>query len=179
MKDVSSLMDGELDRRKARSTIARLEQKEDLWDAWATFHVIRDALQGNAVGPSRFVERFHERLEHEPVPASSNWRPPRARAVTWLAAGAAVVLLLAVLIWVLGGAAGSDRQARSAGDSAPPPVAEARLTDTLAIEFAMAHRQLVPAFVSDQTTPEAAASARAAPAAKDGTVPVPATVGEP
>ncbi|MFN9128045.1 MAG: RseA family anti-sigma factor, partial [bacterium] len=38
MKDVSALMDGELERKRVRSTITRLEDQDELRDAWATFH---------------------------------------------------------------------------------------------------------------------------------------------
>jgi len=83
MKDVSSLMDGELDARKARSTIQRVEDQDDLWDAWSTFHLIRDTLQGNPVVPGRFNQRLHERLLREPAPPPPPWwrRPRGARGL--------------------------------------------------------------------------------------------------
>lgn len=148
MKDVSSLMDGELDRKRARSTIARLEGQDDLWDAWATFHVIRDTLQGNAIGPSRFVERFHDRLEHEPAPQVPAWRTRLPRMRTLAALGAAALLLGGLAIaWLSGGISAP------AGRGTSAPLVDGGLNDPIASEFAMAHRQLVPAFVSEAGAP--------------------------
>ncbi len=137
MKDVSALMDGELERRRVRSTISRLEGQDELRDAWATFHVIRDALQGNAVGSSRFIEKFHERLEQEPLSVVPRWRAglPSARAMAL--AGVAVLLVAGMFAWM------------SPGERVPPATfVDAGLSDSVAIEYAMAHRQLVPAFVA-------------------------------
>jgi hypothetical protein len=149
VKDVSALMDGELDRRHARSTITRVEGEDDLRDAWATFHVIRDALQGNAVAPSRFVERFHERLEQEPVPAVSRWRTYLPRPRPMLLGSAAMLLALGLIAWFSGAGWWSGSSGRSQGPSVPAPFVDGGLNDSVAIEYAMAHRQLVPAFVSD------------------------------
>jgi hypothetical protein len=146
MKDVSALMDGELERKRVRSTIARLEGQDDLRDAWSTFHLIRDALQGNAVGPSRFTERFHERLEQEPVPTVPRWRArlPRMRTMVTVAALAALVVAGAGA-WL---ATSGTMTAPRGLDAQPGPFVDGGLSDPVAIEFAMAHRQLDPAFVA-------------------------------
>jgi hypothetical protein len=145
MKDVSALMDGELERRRVRSTITRLEGQDELRDAWATFHLIRDTLQGNATGSSRFIEKFHERLEQEPVPVVPRWRTrlPRLRTMV-LAGGTALVLALAIG-WA---ASGGLRSPASGGQPAAAILVDGGFNDSVAIEFAMAHRQLVPAFVA-------------------------------
>jgi hypothetical protein len=145
MKDVSALMDGELERKRVRSTITRLEDQDELRDAWATFHVIRDALQGNAIGPSRFTEKFHERLEQEPVPVVPRWRARLPRMRTMVVAGLSCVLVLAAVAWF---AARGGVQAPGTAAPASVPFVDGGLNDPVAIEFAMAHRQLVPAFVS-------------------------------
>ncbi len=136
MKDVSALMDGELERRRVPSTISRLEGQDELRDAWATFHVIRDALQGNAVGSSRFIDKFHERLEQEPVSVVTRWRARLPRLRTMALAGLAALLAASALAWL------------APGERAPTETfVDAGLSDSVAIEYAMAHRQLVPAFV--------------------------------
>jgi len=147
MKDVSALMDGELDPKLARSTIARVEDQDELRAAWATFHVIRDTLQGNAIGPSRFIERFHDRLEQEPVPVAPRWRIPRPGPGALALGGAGVVLMSALIVWM----SGAHRDTRRPVD-APVPVPAAvanRLNGAIAVEYAMGHRQLNPAFVVD------------------------------
>lgn len=144
MKDVSALMDGELERRRVRSTITRLEGQDELRDAWATFHVIRDALQGNAVGSSRFIEKFHERLEQEPVPVVPRWRANLRRLRTMALAGASALVVIAIG-WV---ATSGLRSPSSVGQPAAAVLVDGGFNDSVAIEFAMAHRQLVPAFVA-------------------------------
>ncbi len=144
MKDVSALMDGELERRRVGSTINRLEGQDELRDAWATFHVIRDALQGNAAGSARFIEKFHERLEQEPVAAVPRWRARLPRLRTMLLGGAAALVCAGLLAWLLaGGRAWAPVAAPGSG-----PFVDGGLNDSVAIEYAMAHRQLVPAFVA-------------------------------
>lgn len=152
MKDVSALMDGELERKRVRSTITRLEDQDDLRDAWATFHVIRDALQGNAIGPSRFTEKFHERLEQEPVRAVPLWRAHLPRLRTMVLAGLSGLLIAGSLAWM---ATRGGAPAAGSTDSRPAPFVDGGLNDAVAIEFAMAHRQLVPAFVSGPATADA------------------------
>lgn len=155
MKDVSALMDGELERKRVRSTITRLEGQDDLRDAWSTFHLIRDALQGNAVGPSRFTEKFHERLEQEPVPRVPRWRARLPRMRTMMLGGLATLLLAAVTAWVATG----GKETASRGPEAPSgPFVDGGLNDPVAVEFVMAHRQLDPAFVA---VPGAGGPARA------------------
>ena len=155
MKDVSALMDGELDRRRVRSTISRLEGQDELRDAWATFHVIRDTLQGNAVGSSRFIEKLHERLEQEPLSVVPRWRARLPRLRTMVAAGVAVLLAGGVFAWL---ASGGLRLPAADERAQPATFIDAGLSDSVAIEYAMAHRQLVPAFVAGPPGPAAAAA---------------------
>lgn len=145
MKDVSALMDGELERKRVRATINRLEGQDELRNAWATFHVIRDALQGNAVGSSRFIEKFHQRLEQEPLSVVPRWRVrlPVLRTMWVMALGA--LLVASAIAWL---ASGSMGPAGSGEGSRPASFVDVGLNDSVAIEYAMAHRQLVPAFVS-------------------------------
>jgi hypothetical protein len=158
VKDVSALMDGELESRKVSSTIVRLEDQDELRDAWSTFHVIRDTLQGNAIAPSRFVERFHERLEREPAPVLPFWRARMPRPRTLWIAGAAMALPALIVLIALRSAGWMP----GAGSGAEAPFMSGRLDDRVAAEYALAHRQLVPAFVS---VPAAdAVGARAVPA---------------
>jgi negative regulator of sigma E activity len=160
MKEVSALMDGELDARQARSTIVRVEDEDELRDAWATFHVIRDTLQGNAIGPSRFTERFHDRLAHEPAPSGALWRSrlPRPATALWIVTGALV--LLALLYWSFG----AGREARERAALAPVASGVHTLNSAVAIEYAMEHRQLVPTFVVEDAL--RAASLASPPAAE-------------
>jgi hypothetical protein len=161
MKDVSALMDGELERRRVRSTITRLEGQDELRDAWATFHLIRDTLQGNATGSSRFIEKFHERLEQEPVPAVPRWRTRLPRLRTMVLAGGAVLVVAAAIGWMV---TAGLRSPGSGGQPAAAILVDGGFNDSVAIEFAMAHRQLVPAFVAGPVGAGPATATAAQPA---------------
>jgi negative regulator of sigma E activity len=140
MKDVSSLMDGELDAGTARSTIQRVEDQDELWDAWSTFHLIRDTLQGNPVVPGRLNQRLHERLLHEPVPVPLPWwkrtvGSRRARTGAMIAAAALLALPALLLLQP-----GSRTPAPTAfGTAASEALAEPRLVERIA-----AHRPMLP-----------------------------------
>ena len=139
MKDVSSLMDGELDARKARSTIKRVEDQDELWDAWATFHLIRDTLQGNPVVPGRLNQRLHERLLQEPAPAPLPWWR-RAWTSRPLRVGALLAAAL-LLGWIAHSQLGSRVREPSASSPVPAtdPLQQPRL-----IERVSAHRPMMP-----------------------------------
>ena len=49
MDRISALMDGELDDREAQSTIVRLKDDSELRIRWEEFHMVRDALRGDAL----------------------------------------------------------------------------------------------------------------------------------
>jgi sigma-E factor negative regulatory protein RseA len=142
MKDVSALMDGELDRKRADATIERVEQQEELRDAWATFHVIRETLRGEPIRPGHFTERFHERLMQEQTVVVAPWaRLPRAP----LAAALAVLVLagvLASLAVVEPPPAG--RTAAPPGLAAFGPVVVGGVDARVYAEYLAAHRQFLP-----------------------------------
>lgn len=143
MKDVSALMDGELDRKRANATIERVEQQDDLRDAWATFHVIRETLRGEPIRPGHFTERFHERLMQERTVVVTPWaRLPRAP----LAAALAVL----VLAGGLASLATVERRPPAGGPASlpgvtafSPPVVGGGDARVYA-EYLAAHRQFLP-----------------------------------
>lgn len=140
MKDVSSLMDGELDARKARSTIQRVEDQDELWDAWSTFHVIRDTLQGNPVVPGRFNQRLHERLLREPAPPPPPWwRRPRGARGLRIGGVAVVIGVLAglALIWRM-------PPVPVPVTALHPPALEAGIDEPRLAERVSAHRPMLP-----------------------------------
>lgn len=142
MKDVSALMDGELDRKRADATIERVEQQEELRDAWAMFHVIRETLRGEPIRPGHFTERFHERLMQEQTVVVAPWaRLPRAP----LAAALAVLVLAGVLA-----SFAVVEPPPVAGPAAPPglaafgPAVTAGVDARVYAEYLAAHRQFLP-----------------------------------
>lgn len=143
MKDVSSLMDGELDARRARSTIQRVEDHDELWDAWSTFHLIRDTLQGNPVVPGRFNQRLHERLLQEPPPPPPPWWRRALLSRRVLASGALLGLLLLVLL-LIGLVRAPAPPSRPAAAPVPVPGVEPILDDPRLLAFVSAHRPMLP-----------------------------------
>jgi sigma-E factor negative regulatory protein RseA len=60
-------MDGELDGREAHQELARLKQQDALRDSWDTYHLISDALRGDALLSADLKLRVSERLAQEPT----------------------------------------------------------------------------------------------------------------
>ena len=97
---ISALMDGELESGELQEPLAALHQDPGARDAWRTYHLISDALQGRALMRTDCLQRVAARLAQEPVPVAvqpSAVRPPqRARwfVPSALAAGVAAVALV-------------------------------------------------------------------------------------
>lgn len=96
-KQLSVLMDGELDDEESRVVLGRLKQDEALRGDWEIYHLIGDSLRQTPVWDEGFKQRFAERLAAEPTVLAP--RPVRAvprPAVNWsLAASLAAVSLVA------------------------------------------------------------------------------------
>jgi sigma-E factor negative regulatory protein RseA len=98
-QQLSALLDGELERDRARFLIKRLQGDVELSGVWQRWHVAGDCLRGHAIAPLRrdFVERIQLALQAEA-------RPGRSHAGTMLkwtggfavAASVALAALLAV-----------------------------------------------------------------------------------
>lgn len=97
---ISALMDGELDARELQEPLAALREEPGARDAWRTYHLISDALQGRALLSTDCLQRVAARLAQEPTlagplpsevhaPQRSRWFVPSA-----LAASVAAVALV-------------------------------------------------------------------------------------
>ena len=65
--DVSSLMDGEMDKSEADAVIGRLARDEELRDTWKTYHLIGDALRKNVIDVTSVQAKTFVRLSSEPT----------------------------------------------------------------------------------------------------------------
>jgi sigma-E factor negative regulatory protein RseA len=99
MKRISQLMDGELGEHESRLEIRRLEHEEELVQAWATYHLIRDVLRDEADAGAGLAARVCERLRHEPAIVSPHTRLT-ARAARYALPMAATVAGVAVVAWL-------------------------------------------------------------------------------
>ena len=67
MERISALMDGELDDHEAAAQLRRLKEDPDLRAAWGTYHLIGDAMRGEAGYSSGMAGRISVRLAAEPT----------------------------------------------------------------------------------------------------------------
>lgn len=104
MERISALMDGELDRQQASAVLPDVRQREEMREAWATYHLIGEAMRGQSCPDSRIAAAVARQLAAEPTvlaprPSTANsgfgrrWAWPSVAAaaavatVTWMASG--------------------------------------------------------------------------------------------
>lgn len=100
---ISALMDGELDARELQEPLAALQQDTGARDAWRTYHLISDALQGRALLSTDCLQRVAARLAEEPVLVAPHPGPIRApERARWFVPSALAASLAAVALvgWV-------------------------------------------------------------------------------
>lgn len=97
---ISALMDGELAEHELREPMMAFGSDREALEAWRTYHLISDALQGRAMLANDCLHRVVARLAQEPIllgPLPGNVAPPaRARwfVPSALAAGVAAAALV-------------------------------------------------------------------------------------
>ena len=105
MERISALMDGELDRQQAATVVPDLRQRDELREAWATYHLIGEAMRRQSCPDSRVATSVARQLAIEPTvlaPRASNSNFGRRWALPSLAAAAAV----ATVTWMATGIQG-------------------------------------------------------------------------
>ena len=100
MERVSALMDGELGEKEAVEQLKRIEQDPELRTAWETYHVIGDALRGQAELSPGFVARVAARLEQEPAVLAPRRRLDHPIVIKVALPIAASVCGVAVVAWL-------------------------------------------------------------------------------
>ena len=99
MDKISALMDGELDERQVGQELARLKQQHELRESWDTYHLISDALRGDALLSANLKLAVSERLAREPTVLAP--RPSAVRRITTYALSAAASISAVALVgWV-------------------------------------------------------------------------------
>lgn len=125
-KQLSVLMDGELDDEESRVVLGKLKQDEALRAEWEVYHLIGDSLRQTPVWDEGFKARFAERLAAEPTVLAPRAMQTAARPpLNWsLAASLAAVSLVAWTAYQLNQPDAGARQAKipeiaSAGSMSP------------------------------------------------------------
>ncbi len=67
MEQISALMDGELEHEEASRVIPTLNKQSDLREAWATYHLIGEALRGQACNDCAVAQTVSSKLAVEPT----------------------------------------------------------------------------------------------------------------
>jgi len=67
MERISAFMDGELEDHDAAAQVRRLKEDPELRAAWETYHLVGDALRGEAGYPSGLAARISAKLAAEPT----------------------------------------------------------------------------------------------------------------
>lgn len=99
MERISALMDGELDQGDAARVLPDLKQREDLREAWSTYHLIGEALRGGTCGDCGVLQGVAARLATEPTVLA----PPRPRSrpmVRYALPGMAAAAAMAAVTWI-------------------------------------------------------------------------------
>ena len=115
-QEISSLMDGELEPLQAERTIRACGQSEDLKDTWNLYHVIGDALRGQAPRALARDAGVMQALEKQPTVLA----PPRRRIDSTVGrvalAAAASVATIGVVGWIgMQGGPGTPSQSIATG----------------------------------------------------------------
>lgn len=99
MEQISALMDGELEHDEATRVIPALNKRSELREAWATYHLIGEALRGQACDDCAVAQTVSSKLAVEPTvlaPRRSSSSFGKRWALPSMAAAAAV----AAVTWV-------------------------------------------------------------------------------
>ncbi len=149
MRDnISSLMDGELDKQRCAGLIEQIGHDEEARQTWAIYHLIGDTLRGDGHYRSGLQERINAKLTEEatvlaPKP-SKRFKPMRiAMAI------AASVLTFSVVVWLAGQEA--DTPVRTAQSNPPALVTAGSIEPASAgvypanlNEYLLAHEEFSP-----------------------------------
>jgi sigma-E factor negative regulatory protein RseA len=93
MDKISALMDGELARDEAARLVVDIRQRDGLREAWATYHLIGEAMRGEACADCGVMRSVARQLAQEPTvlaPRRISGEIGRRWALPSLAAAAAV-----------------------------------------------------------------------------------------
>lgn len=147
-QELSSLMDGELETHEAERAIRACCAAEDQKAKWYLYHLIGDAMRGQAPPSLAMPVRMAQRLKEQPTVLAPR-RGLQSTVARVAMAAAASVATVGVVGWI--GSQGEDRQAGAsaiakAGTAATiQPVASTTTLSPVPADFQeylAAHRQL-------------------------------------
>lgn len=101
MDRISALMDGELEGDEATRLVEDIKEREALREAWATYHLIGEALRGEPCHDCAVMPSVSERLNSEPTVLAPK-RPRGESGRRWVLPSLAAAAALASVTWMVG-----------------------------------------------------------------------------
>lgn len=99
-REISELMDGELDAAEAEGIISRVKANQDLERDWSLYHLIGDTIRQQAFYSPGLTAQVSDRLAAEPTVLAPRARPAREKFMRYALSAAASVAAVAVVAWI-------------------------------------------------------------------------------
>lgn len=100
MDKISALMDGELAREEALGVVADIRERAAAREAWATYHLIGEALRGEPCVDCGVLPAVSKRLADEPTVLAPR-RTPQGFARRWALPSLAAAAAVASVTWMV------------------------------------------------------------------------------
>ena len=100
MDKISALMDGELPREEAEQLVRAVRERADLREAWATYHLIGEALRGEPCADCGVMAMVKKRLAAEPTVFAPRRRFSSEFGKRWALPSMAAAAAVAVVSWM-------------------------------------------------------------------------------
>jgi sigma-E factor negative regulatory protein RseA len=100
MERISAFMDGELEDQEAAGQVRRLKEDLELRLAWDTYHLIGDAMRGEAGYSSGLAVKISARLASEPTVVAPRTRMPLRNVRRVALSAAASIAGVALVAWL-------------------------------------------------------------------------------
>ncbi|MFW5431542.1 MAG: sigma-E factor negative regulatory protein [Methylophilaceae bacterium] len=139
-KQLSALMDGELDIEESEHIFTAIKSKGEVKDAWKHYHLIGDAMRGDVDMQHDFSAKVMQALDAEPTVLAINkqvtgqksqQRKAKSPMFWSVAASAAAVMFVGLMVFELQLGESEDLSAIEIAQSLP-------------IEYLQAHQSLAP-----------------------------------
>jgi len=143
---ISMLMDGELEDHELGEALAALSADEQARAAWATYHLIGDALRGENRLAVDYAAGIGERLALEPTVLAPQRRAPVAGRRRWIALSAAASVAAVALVGWLGFA---PHQAGNGATVAMPVALKPKTEDQAVANSKLPQRVPLPSSADD------------------------------
>lgn len=121
MERISALMDGELEQREAVGLIPVLKQRDDVREAWATYHLIGEAMRGQTCKDCGVAQAVKSKLVAEPTVLAPRAASGGGLTRRWALPGMAAAAAVATVTWM-----GFLQPPASTGDIQPISFTEGR-----------------------------------------------------